>query len=134
MPAHLAACLIAAFLLFYAFASAALEGPRVSIRAPSRIGTAPADWWVTITVDPRAEHRHLIIEMDGQPGEYRRSDYALEGADAARIRQIWFKSIPQGCYWFSAAVADTSKVLGADRIGPVAIIGREGNLCPEMAP
>ena len=130
VPAHLAACLIAAFLFFWAFASAALEGPRVAIRQPGAIASAPADWWILVTVDPRPEHRFLIVIADGQPGEYRRSDYALDGGRAARLRQIWFKALPEGCYWFSAAVADTSAVLASVTSGPVHFIGLAGDPCP----
>lgn len=125
----------ATLLLFVAFLwiyLSALAGSRtVEIRNPGRIGTAPADWWLTIVVEPKPEHRQLIVIADGQPGEYRRSDYPLEGEHAARIRQLWFKALPAGCYWFSAAVADHAKVLASDISGPVRIIGRDGDLCPE---
>ena len=125
----------ATLLLMVAFVwlvlSALADTPRVSIRHQGRIASAPADWWITVTVDPRPEHRQLLIIMDGQPGEYRRSDYALEGERAASIRQIWFKAVPAGCYWFSAAVADSVKVLDSVVSGPVHVIGLDGDLCPE---
>lgn len=125
------ACTAFALIVVGWFALAAVREPRVSIRSPGRIASAPADWWVTIVIEPHAEHRQLIVMADGQPGEYRRSDYALEGERAARIRQIWFKSLPAGCYWFTAAVADHQKVLASAIAGPVSIIGLEGNLCAE---
>lgn len=111
--------------------SALAAVPRVSIRNPGGVGSAPADWWITVTVEPHAEHRLLVIEADGVPGEYRRSDYRLEGARAARVRQIWFKAIGAGCYYFRATVADASHVLASVTSGPVRIIGRDGDQCPE---
>lgn len=105
--------------------------PRVSMWSPGRIGTAPADWWVNVTVDPDPAHRLLVVITDGQPGEYRRSDYVLNGDKAARIRQHWEKALSAGCYHFYARVFDASQEIARAEAGPVAIIGMEGNPCPE---
>ena len=124
----------ATLLLLVAFlwlALSALASPRIEIRSPGRYGPAPSDWWITIRLDPHPEDRWLIIEVTGEPGEYRRSDVALEGEKAAKSRQVWFKSLSAGCYWFVATVADHSQALAVDRLGPVSIVGLEGDLCPD---
>lgn len=130
MTAFARASLLLAVLFLWLYLSA-LSAPRIDIRSPGRIGVDPADWWLTIVIEPHPDNRQLIVIADGQPGEYRRSDYALEGEKAARIRQVWLKALPQGCYWFSASVADHAKVLAQDVEGPIHVIGRDGDVCPE---
>ena len=132
MPAHLAATLIAAFLLFYAFAAAVLSGPRVEIRTPVRFNP-PGEYPVTVRLEPHDADRLLRIEADGQPGLYRSTDETLRGDKAAKIRQVWF-ILSEGCYYFAATIYDNSKALASTVSGPVAIIGREGNLCPSVEP
>lgn len=131
MPAHLAASLMVAFGVFWVFVSITVGVQPVEIRTPARLATAPVDYHITVVVEPNAANRLLILETRGEPGEYRRSDYQLEGEDAARIRQVWFRSLPAGCYWFVASVFDSSKRLAAASAGPVRVIGREGDPCPE---
>lgn len=109
--------------------SALANEPRVSIINRGLVASEPVDWHILITVDPREEHRLLVVEVDGQPGEYRRSDYALDGEKAARIRQIWFKQLREGCYTFAASVWSTSEVLAVVRAGPVHVIGMDGDPC-----
>ena len=121
---------LAAILLSCAPLSASPDA-RVRIRNPGRFGFAPADWWITIYVEPRPEHRLIIIEADGQPGEYRRSDLALDGERAAYVRQLWFKALPEGCYYFHARVFDSTSEVAATISGPVSIRGLSGDSCPE---
>lgn len=111
------------------WALSALAGSRVSIRSPGAIASAPADWWITVTVERDADNRLLVVEVDGAPGEYRRSDYPLDGADAARVRQIWFKALPAGCYTFAATVHGNGQQLGAATTSPLHVIGLEGDPC-----
>lgn len=129
MPLHLKACTIAAFLILWVFLAALREGPRVQVKLPALIASEPADMWMLVTVDPRAENRLLVLEVDGMPGEYRRSDVALEGEKAARLRQIWWKGLRAGCYIFSASVFDTSHRLASAASQPLHVIGREGDPC-----
>jgi hypothetical protein len=133
LKALLAVCLLAAWLAFSALANE----PRVAIRNRGGIGSEPADWVVTVVVDPREEHRLLILEADGNPGEFRSTDEALAGLKAAKIRQVWFKGLRSGCYDFIAKVKGSggreSPSLGEAHAGPVHIIGREGDPCGDAA-
>lgn len=130
MTAFKAASLLLVAGCAWLILSALTATPRVSIQNPGRFASAPADWWILVTVDQRPDHRALIVEADGHPGEYRRSDLSLEGEKAPRLRQVWFKALSAGCYWFVASVTDTSHVLGTATSGPVSIIGRDGESCP----
>ncbi|HYE87645.1 MAG TPA: hypothetical protein VEA16_14885 [Vicinamibacterales bacterium] len=103
--------------------------PRVSVRAHGGYASEPTDWWVVLTVEPHADHRLLVIETVGDPGEYRRSDYQLEGERAARVRQFFVKRLSAGCYQVVASVYDHERRLDVAR-GPVLrVIGPDGPLC-----
>lgn len=118
-------------LLLVVVGCASLAGtPRVAIRQPGAYATAPVDWWILVVIDPQPDDRLLIVEVDGQPGEYRRSDYTLVGERSARLRQVWFKALPEGCYWFFATVRNPTKAVASVISGPVSVIGADGPLCP----
>ena len=104
---------------------------RVSIRSPGSFASAPADWWILVSVAPREEHRLLVVEAIGEPGEYRRSDYTLEGERAAKMRQVYYRVLPEGCYRFRARVYGHGRELGAATSPLLRVIGLAGNLCPE---
>lgn len=124
------ATLLLAFAFVWVYLSALASSP-VSIRTPSRINPAPVDYYITITVEPNPENRLLVLETNGVPGEYRRSDFHLAGEKAARIRQVWLKSLPAGCYHFFATVYDNAKRLASAVAGPIKVIGLDGDPCPE---
>ncbi len=105
------------------------EPPRVSIVNRGLVASEPVDWHILVTVEPHEEHRLLVVEVDGNPGEYRRSDFELDGEKAATIRQVWFRQLRQGCYTFSASVLDARRVLAVARAGPIHVLGREGDPC-----
>ena len=76
--------------------SALTNTSRVSVWSPGAVALAPVDWWITVRVEPQSDHRRLVVEAIGEPGEYRSSDYTLDGERAAKIRQVWFKVLPAG--------------------------------------
>jgi hypothetical protein len=120
---------LVAAVLWFALALAKNE-PRVEIRHQGGFATDPADWPLTIVVEPHADNRLLVLEVDGQPGEYRRSDYALEGDKAARLRQVWIKQLRAGCYMFVASIYGQERELAVARAGPVHVLGGfEGDPC-----
>lgn len=112
--------------LFHAVA----EQERIGVRISGYAATAPADAWMVITVDPQPEDRLLIVEVIGEPGEYRRSDRAVPGEHGPRIRQEWFRHLAVGCYYFVASIADHAKVLARAQAGPLSVIGLDGDPCP----
>lgn len=132
MGAFKAATLLLVVAWVWLALSALADAPRVSLRSPGGIATAPADWWVLITIDPKPENRVLVIEADGEPGEYRRSDVELDGERAPRLRQVWFKRITTGCYYFSAEVYGSGgRLLGRATTPPLHVVGHgsDGDPC-----
>lgn len=101
----------------------------VSIQSREAYAYEPVDWYVTIRVEPNAANRLLVVEADGT-GEYRRSDYQLEGEKAATIRQVLMRTLRAGCYWFSASVYGSRGELGRSRAGPLHVLGPDGDACP----
>jgi lysozyme family protein len=78
----------------------------VTIAVLPRIALAPASARLTIHVERDADNRWLDVTIDG--ASYQRSSgRALEGADAARLFQFTYDSIPTGTYTVSAIVTST---------------------------
>lgn len=86
-----------------------------------RITTAPATVKVIALIARNADNRELVVEADS--GDYYRSStIQLDGADAARAYEVWFRSLPPGEYLITAVVEDdhgkatkvttTAKILG----------------------
>ena len=128
-PLAASVLLILVGALWLALAALANE-PRVSIRTHGGSGFAPRDYAVTIIVEPHAENRQLILETVGAPGEYRRSDRALNGDKAARVRQEWIKGVAAGCYTFRASVADNAAIRASAESHQVIVYGIDGHPCP----
>lgn len=117
--------------------SAWANEPRVRITSPISVAGAPVHWRGMVYLQPHPENRVVIVEADGNPGEYQRSFIAAPGEKAWRIRQV--PDVPlrlgPGCYVFRAIVKDgyedDAKVLARAETQKVAIIGREGYPCPQ---
>jgi hypothetical protein len=78
-------------------------GGPVEVQVNPRRGFARADVRAVITVERDAKNRTLVVVLDGT-NLYRRTDETLDGADAARIREVWFKVVPEGRYAVTAIV------------------------------
>ncbi len=57
----------------------------------------------TVRVDPRDENRLLRITLDG-PLYYASTDVQLDGAEAARVHDMWWRFLPPGEYAVTATV------------------------------
>jgi len=68
---------------------------------------APAAVRIRARVEPNADNRVLTIVADG-PDFYRRSDVPLDGEEAPRTFELWFKDLPAGDYEVSAILTTTS--------------------------
>ena len=68
---------------------------------------APATVRIRARVEPNADNRVLTIVADG-PNFYRRSDVPLEGEEAPRTFELWFRDVPPGDYEVSAILTTTS--------------------------
>jgi len=69
----------------------------VQLRLSGRTLPVASDLLVVVTVERDEENRDLTVMVDS--GEYMRSSSEeLEGADAARAHQFWFKHLPAGDY------------------------------------
>ena len=68
---------------------------------------APATVRIRARVEPNADNRMLTIVADG-PDFYRRSDVQLDGEDAPRTFELWFRDVPGGDYEVSAILTTTS--------------------------
>lgn len=130
-----ASLLLCLACLWIALAAVANEPPRIQIKSPGIAAGAPADWWILVTLEPKPEHREVILEAHGEPGEYRRSDIEVAGEKAWKLRQFWYKSLGEGCYRFSATVTDGTDddavVLARVESQPLAVIGHSGYPCPD---
>ena len=117
---------------FLVGATGAIAGePHLELELPrARVATAPAGYWARVHITPRDNDRLLVVEVDGAPGEYRRSDYALEGARGWRVKTVWFTSLPTGCYTFMATIFDDDRRQTAHaRGGPLRVISIDGDPC-----
>jgi hypothetical protein len=68
---------------------------RVSIRP--RVLFAGQDTHVIVRVTPDDENRLLRVELDG-PAYYASTEMQLDGAEAARTHDVWWRTLPAGSY------------------------------------
>ena len=68
---------------------------------------APATVRIRARVEPNAENRLLTIVADG-PNFYRSSDVQLDGEEAPKTVELWFRDVPGGDYEVSAILTTTS--------------------------
>jgi hypothetical protein len=75
----------------------ALTGPPpVSVDVSPRFSMGRGAVRLTARVAPHADNRVLRFVVDGP--QYGAQDVPLEGLDAARISERWFKDVPPGDY------------------------------------
>jgi hypothetical protein len=79
----------------------------LQLRLSGRVLPVAGDLSVVVRVEPNDENRNLTVFVDC--GEYMRSSSEqLEGADAARAHQFWFKHLPAGQYELVARLDGTT--------------------------
>ncbi len=87
-----------------------------------KITTAPATVKVIATIDRNSANRALVVQADS--GDYfRSSTIQLDGADTARMYEIWFRALPPGDYEITALVENnqgkiTKATTNAKILGP----------------
>jgi hypothetical protein len=87
---------------------------------------APATVRIRVRVEPNADNRVLTIVADG-PDFYRRSDVPLEGDEAPRTFELWFKDVPAGNYEVSAiltTIADRPRVAARSSVNVLSMFGQ----------
>lgn len=124
--------LLCAIVLIAIVQSGASDVPRVRIYSPGVFANAPADWWVRVQVDPRAENRWVEVVADGNPGMYlsERRELAGEQAPFTVFHQLWFKGLTTGCYVLSARVGAGERVFGQAVAPLLHVLGPDGDPCP----
>jgi len=91
----MAGAAVAAGVLTAAAATAAV--PLLDLRLSGRVLPLAGDLSVVVRVEPDDRNRDLVVLVDS--GDYMRSSSEqLDGADAARTHQFWFKHLPEGRY------------------------------------
>ena len=68
---------------------------------------APATVRIRARIEPNADNRLLTIVADG-PNFYRSSEMQLDGEEAPKTVELWFREVPAGDYEVSAIVTTTS--------------------------
>jgi hypothetical protein len=72
---------------------------------------APATVPITIAVEPGAQNRLLVVEVDSDD-YFRSSGVELDGDKEKRLHSVEFKSLPAGEYTLRAQVLSKTDVLG----------------------
>lgn len=102
----------------------------VSVEHRSSSVAAPVDFVVFVRLEPRAENRMVVVEADGDPGQYHRTDIDAPGERAWRVKQVRFR-LESGCYVFRAtAIGEADRVLASSTSSQLAVVGRDGYPCP----
>jgi len=112
-------------VLGFAAARADAAASQLQLRLSGRVLPVAGDLSVVVRIEPNDENRDLTVFVDS--GEYMRSSSEeLEGADAARTHQFWFKHLPAGKYELIARldgttgtreIANSNFVVGATATG-----------------
>jgi hypothetical protein len=95
--------------------------PNVAISVTPHTAFAPATVIITVTIEPDANNRELVVEADSD-AYYRRSEMSLEGDNAARTHRLMFRGLPAGEYQISAAVGGSTGQRAAVRT-TVTVVG-----------
>jgi hypothetical protein len=99
-------------LLILTMVVAASAAERLDVHVWPAISRAPAVIRIQVRVAPNAENRALEIAVES--GEYYRSSVVpLEGADAARIHVLEYRSLPAGRYDVQVGLRTSDARLGA---------------------
>ena len=84
----------------------------IEIRMRGFYFAAPATIPVTVAVEPGANNRSLIVEVDGDD-YFRSSGKDLDGENEKRFHTLEFTNLPAGRYALRARVMSKSTVLGS---------------------
>lgn len=93
----------------------------VAIQVTPHVAFAPATVIISVTIEPDAGNRQLMVEAESD-AYYRRSDRSLEGDNAARRHSVVFRGLPPGEYQIRAAVGGSSRSTAAVRT-TVTVVG-----------
>ena len=88
--------LVALLLVF------ALAAPPVSVAVRPKFALTRSDIRLTVRIDPHEDNRALRTIIDGP--QYMSQDEPLDGLEAPRIVERWFKAVPAGHYTAMAVV------------------------------
>src|SRR5687767_14745230 len=83
----------------------------VEIKVHGYYFAAPATVPITVAVEPGAQNRMLVIEVDSED-YFRSSGVELDGENEKRLHSVEFKSLPAGEYTLRAQVLSKQDVLG----------------------
>jgi hypothetical protein len=83
----------------------------VEIQGHGYYFAAPATVPITIAVEPGAQNRLLVVEVDSDD-YFRSSGVELDGDKEKRLHSVEFKSLPAGEYTLRAQVLSKTDVLG----------------------
>lgn len=83
----------------------------VEIKVHGYYFAAPATVPITVAVEPGAQNRLLVVEVDSDD-YFRSSGVELDGDKEKRLHSVEFKSLPAGEYTLRAQVLSKSDVLG----------------------
>lgn len=100
----------------------------VSLRVTPHVADAPANVFITVTVERDTDNRELVVEDDS--GDYYRSSVvSLEGDKAARTHLLVFRGLPPGQHRISAAVRGTNglRAVVSTSVTVTGIWGSEGS-------
>lgn len=86
-------------------------GEVLSLRVTPYVASAPANVFITVTVERDEQNRELMVEIDSE-NYYRSSLVTLEGERAARTYLLAFQGLPRGQHQISAAVLGTRGIRG----------------------
>jgi hypothetical protein len=86
-----------ALALAAALVAIAAAPPPCRVVTLPRIAYAPSDVRATVTIERHADNR--LARLAASSVEYQRVSWLpLEGAEAARVQQIWWRALPAGDY------------------------------------
>lgn len=77
-------------------------GTPVKIQVTPRIGSAPQEIRIWLTVEPNADNRVACVVVDGP--KYRSSCWELRGASAPKTTWLQFRDLPEGHYVVAGSV------------------------------
>ncbi len=78
-------------------------GEKLNLRVSPRVAYAPADLFIFVTMDRRAENRVLRVTALSSDF-FRSSEKQLDGEDSARVLIFNFRQLPSGSYDIEADV------------------------------
>jgi len=90
-------------ILGLAFALVSTRAPTTAAGADLRVTISPRvlfagqDTHVIVRIEPKDENRLLRVILDG-PSYYASTDMQLDGIEAARTHDIWWRTLPAGSY------------------------------------